>query len=164
VFALATVQTCIIDLIRGSFRYASGKYWDALAKDLKPIHTAVNADAAATALEELEDTRGQRYPALIRLWRNAWSEFIAFLDYDIEIRRVICSTNAIESLERPLPPSRQGPRALPHRAGRDEVPLPGHPLSGPKGTGQTRWAMRCKPALNAFAITFADRTPAAESR
>ena len=97
VFPLATVQTCIIHLIRGTFRYASRKYWDELAKDLKPIYQAVNADAAAAALDVLEDKWGTQYPAMIRLWRNAWTEFIPFLDYDIEIRRVICSTNAIES-------------------------------------------------------------------
>jgi transposase-like protein len=95
VFPLATVQTCIIHLIRGSFRYASRKYWDALSKDLRPIYTAVNAEAAAAALDDLEDKWGAQYPAMIRLWRNAWAEFIPFLDYDLEIRKVICSTNAI---------------------------------------------------------------------
>jgi putative transposase len=98
VFPLATVQTCIIHLIRGSFRYAPRKYWDALAKDLTPIYTAATAEAAAGALDDLEEKWGRQYPAMIRLWRNAWSEFIPFLDYDVEIRRVICSTNAIESL------------------------------------------------------------------
>lgn len=98
VFPLATVQTCIIHLIRGSFRYASRRYWDELSKDLKPIYQAATADAAAQALDDLEDKWGARYPAMIRLWRNAWSEFIPFLDYDLEIRRVICSTNAIESV------------------------------------------------------------------
>lgn len=98
VWPQATVQTCIIHLIRGSFRYASRKYWDELARDLKPIYTAPSAKAAAAALGAVEDKWGRRYPAIIRLWRKAWEEFIPFLDYDIEIRRVICSTNAIESL------------------------------------------------------------------
>ena len=62
---------------------------------------------------------------------NAWAEFIPFLDYDVEIRTVICSTNAIESLERPLPAGGEGPRPLPHRAGRDEMSVPGHPIPGP---------------------------------
>ena len=69
--------------------------------------------------------------AVIRPWENAWAEFIPFLDYDLEIRKVICSTNAIA--ERPLPAGGQGPRSLPDRAGRvdstgDQVPLPGHPV------------------------------------
>ena len=94
----AIVQTCVIHLIRNTFRLASRRDWDALKRDLKPIYTAVNAGAARAALDELADRWGQRYPAIIRLWQNAWDEFIPFLDYDVEIRTVICSTNAIESL------------------------------------------------------------------
>ena len=94
----AIVQTCVIHLIRNTFRLASRCDWDALKRDLKPIYTAVNAGAARAALDELADRRGQRYPAIIRLWNNAWDEFIPFLDYDVEIRTVTCSTNAIESL------------------------------------------------------------------
>jgi putative transposase len=86
VWPATIVQTCIIHLIRGSIRYASRKYWDSLAADLKPIYTAVNADDAAAALEELETKWGARYPAIIRLWRNAWAEFIPFLDYNLESR------------------------------------------------------------------------------
>ncbi len=164
VFPQATVQTCIIHLIRGSFRYASRKYWEALSKDLKPIYTAVNADAAAAALDDLADKWGSRYPAMIRLWRNAWSEFIPFLDYDVEIRRVICSTNAIESLNARY---RRAVKARGHfpteQAAMKCLYLVTRSLD-PKGTGQTRWAVRWKPALNAFAITFADRMPAAEDR
>jgi transposase-like protein len=94
----AIVQTCVIHLIRNTFRLASRRDWDALKRDLRPIYTAVNAEAARAALDDLADKWGKRYPAIIRLWRNAWEEFIPFLDYDIEIRQVICSTNAIESL------------------------------------------------------------------
>jgi putative transposase len=92
------VQTCIVHLIRNTFRLASRRDWDALKRDLKPICTAVNAAAARAALDDLAERWGQRYGAIIRLWENAWEEFIPFLDYDIEIRRVLCSTNAIESL------------------------------------------------------------------
>jgi putative transposase len=163
VFPLATVQTCIIHLIRGSFRYASRRYWEELSKDLKPIYQAVNADAAARALDDLEDKWGTRYPAMIRLWRNAWTEFIPFLDYDIEIRRVICSTNAIESLNARY---RRAVKARGHfpteQAAMKCLYLVTRSLD-PKGTGQTRWAVRWKPALNAFAVTFADRMPAAEN-
>jgi putative transposase len=77
----AIVQTCIIHLIRNTFRLTSRKYWDEIKRDIKPIYTAVNAAAARTAFEELTDKWGQRYPAVIRLWNNAWSEFIPFLDY-----------------------------------------------------------------------------------
>jgi putative transposase len=66
--------------------------------DLKPIYTAVNAVAARIAFDELAERWGSRYPAIVRLWDNAWNEFIPFLDNNIEIRTVLCSTNAIESL------------------------------------------------------------------
>ena len=163
VFPLATVQTCIIHLIRGTFRYASRKYWDELSRDLRPIYTADTPQGAAVALDALEAKWGARYPAMIRLWRTAWAEFIPFLDYDVEIRRVICSTNAIESLNARY---RRAVRARGHfpteQAALKTLYLATRALD-PKGTGQTRWAVRWKPALNAFAITFADRMPAAEN-
>jgi len=93
-----TAGVCIIHLIRNTFRLTSRKYWDELKRGLKPIYTAVNATAARAAFDELAEKWGQRYPAVVRLWDNAWAEFIPFLDYDVEIRRVLCSTNAIESL------------------------------------------------------------------
>jgi len=164
VWPMATVQTCIIHLVRGSFRYASRKYWDELSKDLRPIYTATGPDAAAAALDALDDKWGKRYPAIIRLWRNAWSEFIPFLDYDVEIRKVICSTNAIESLNARY---RRAVKARGHfpteQAAMKCLYLVTRSLD-PKGTGQTRWAVRWKPALNASAITSADRMPAAEDR
>lgn len=65
---------------------------------MKPIYTAPNTTAARAAFDELTERWGKKYGAIIRLWENAWEEFIPFLDYNVEIRRVICSTNAIESL------------------------------------------------------------------
>ena len=163
VFPRAIVQTCLIHLIRGTFRYASRRYWDELSKDLKPIYQAPTADAAAAALDDLDRKWGARYPAIIRLWRTAWDEFIPFLDYDLEIRRVICTTNAIESLNARF---RRAIRARGHfpneQSAMKTLYLVVRSLD-PKGTGQTRWAVRWKPALNAFAITFADRMPAAEN-
>jgi transposase-like protein len=98
VWPLTTVQTCILHLIRNTFHLASKRDWDALKRGIKPIYTAVNAAAAREALDQLAEAWGSRYGAIIRLWEHAWSEFIPFLDYDVEIRKVICSTNAIESL------------------------------------------------------------------
>jgi len=100
---------------------------------------------------------------VIRLWRNAWEEFIPFLDYDVEIRRVICSTNAIESLNARY---RRAIKARGHfpseQAALKCLYLVTRSLD-PTGQGRARWTMRWKPALNAFAITFADRFPAAET-
>jgi putative transposase len=163
VWPLTTVQTCIIHLIRNTFRLASKRDWDALRRDVKPIYTAVNADAARAALGELADNWGQRYPAIIRLWNNAWAEFIPFLDYDIEIRQVLCSTNAIESLNARY---RRAVKARGHfpteQAALKCLYLVTRSLD-PTGQGKARWAMRWKPVLNAFAITFGDRFPAAET-
>jgi transposase-like protein len=157
------VQTCILHLIRNSFRLTSRKYWDALKRDLKAIYTAPNADAAEVALGELEEKWSKKYPAMIRLWRNAWTEFIPFLDYDIEIRRMICSTNAIESLNARY---RRAVRARGHfpteQAAMKCLYLVTRSLD-PTGTGAARWMMRWKPVLNAFAITFGDRWPVAET-
>jgi putative transposase len=152
-------------LLRNSFRIASKRDWDALKKDLKPIYTAATATAAAVALDELdelEETWGGRYSAMIRLWRNAWEEFTPFLDYDPEIRSVLCSTNAIESLNARY---RKAVRARGHfpteQAALKCLYLVTRSLD-PTGKGQTRWTMRWKPALNAFSNTFGDRWPSAE--
>ena len=159
----ATVQACIIHLIRGSFRYASRKDYDALAKDLRPIYTASSAQAAADRPGCPGREVGQRYPAVIKLWRAAWEEFIPFLDYDIEIRRVISSTNAIESLNARYRRAVKARGHFPNEQAALKVLYLVTRSLDPKGTGQTRWAVRWKPALNAFAITFADRMPPAET-
>lgn len=153
----AVVQTCILHLIRNTFRYASKRDWDALAKDLRPIYTAVNEADAAARFAEFTETWGQQYPAIIKLWRSAWSEFIPFLDYDVEIRRVICSTNAIESLNARY---RRATKARGHfpteQAALKCLYLVTRSLD-PTGKGRARWMIKWKPALNAFAITFEGR-------
>jgi putative transposase len=163
VWPQAIVQTCIIHLIRNTFRLASRRYWDEMRHDIKPIYTAVNATAARLAFDDLAEKWGTRYPAIVRLWNNAWEEFIPFLDYDVEIRQVICSTNAIESLNARY---RRAIKARGHfpneQAALKCLYLVTRSLD-PTGTGRARWTTRWKPALNAFAITFADRFPAAET-
>lgn len=94
----AIVQTCVIYVILGTFRYASKRYWEALSKDMRAIFTAPTATAAWAASEELEEKWGKPYPAIPELWRNAGEQFIPFLGYNVEIRRVRFSTNAIEFL------------------------------------------------------------------
>ncbi len=107
--------------------------------------------------EEFSEKWGNPYPAITRLWHNAWSEFVPFLDYDVEIRRIICSTNAIESLNARY---RRAVRARGHfpneQAALKCLYLVTRSLD-PTGKGRARWAMRWKPALNAFAITFEGR-------
>jgi transposase-like protein len=78
---LAIIQTCVLHLIRNTFRLASRRDWDAMARDLRPIYTAATEQAAKERLGEFHATWGERYPAIIRLWNNAWAEFAPFLDY-----------------------------------------------------------------------------------
>ena len=96
--AQAITQTCVINLLRNSFRYASKRDWAAIAKDLKLVYTAASESAALDAFVAFSETWGERYPAIIKLWENAWAEFVPFLAFDKEIRSVICTTNSIESL------------------------------------------------------------------
>jgi transposase-like protein len=153
----AQVQACILHLIRNTFRYASRRDWDELARDLKPVYAAPSAEAAGARFDEFADKWGGQYPAIVNLWRAAWEEFIVFLDYDVEIRKIICSTNAIESLNARY---RRAVRARGHfptdQAALKCLYLVTRSLD-PTGRGRTRWTMRWKPALNAFAITFAGR-------
>src|SRR3954463_1347058 len=91
VWPLTIVQTCIVHLLRNTFRLASRRDWDRLKRDGLLNYTAPNEAAAGAALDDVTDSWGARYPAIIRLWENAWAEFIPFLAYDVEIRTVICS-------------------------------------------------------------------------
>src|SRR6478735_4608756 len=92
------VQTCIVHLLRNSFRYASKRDWAQIAKDLKPVYTAASESEALDRFAEFSGKWEKRYPAIIRLWENAWAEFVPFLRFDRDIRTVICTTNAIESI------------------------------------------------------------------
>ena len=100
---------------------------------------------------------------MIRLWGNVWTEFVPFLDHDIEIRKVLCSTNALEGLNACF---RRAVRARGHfpneQAALKTLYLTVKSLD-PKGTGQTRWGMALETPLNIFATTFADRMPAAST-
>jgi len=159
VWELTTVQACILHLIRNTFRYASRKYWDQIGHDLRPVYTAAKLAEAKARFEEFADKWGKPYPAITMLWQNAWSEFVPFLDYDVEIRKIICSTNAIESLNARY---RRAVRVRGHfpneQAALKCLYLTTRSLD-PTGKGKARWATRWKPALNAFAITFEGRIP-----
>ncbi len=159
----ATVQTCVAHLVRNSLRYAAKRHWSRITAELREIYTAPTVTAAESRFEEFADKWEPQYPAMIGMWRRSWPEFVPFLDYDVEIRKVLCSTNAIESLNARF---RRAVRARGHfpneQAALKTLYLTVRSLD-PKGTGQTRWGMRWKPALNAFATTFADRMPAAST-
>lgn len=143
--------------IGNTFRLASRRDWDAMARDLRPVYTAATEQAAKERLAAFHATWGSTYPAIVRLWDNAWTEFAPFLDYSPEIRTVIYSTNAIESLNARF---RRATRARGHfpneQAALKCLYLVVRSLD-PTGKGRKRWMNRWKPALNAFAITFEGR-------
>lgn len=154
---LAVIQTCVLHLIRNTFRLASRRDWAKMAKDLRPVYTAPSEQAAKERLDDFHEIWGERYPAIKGLWDNAWTEFAPFLDYSPDIRRVIYSTNAIESLHARM---RRATRARWHFPN-DQAALKCLYMVvrslDPTRRGKRRWMNRWKPALNAFAITFEGR-------
>jgi putative transposase len=99
VFAATTLQTCIVHLIRNSLDFASWKDRKALAAAIKPIYTAVSAEAAQAELDAFEaGPWGQKFPTVVSAWRRAWDKVIPFFAFPPEVRRVIYTTNAIESV------------------------------------------------------------------
>ncbi|NLU79628.1 hypothetical protein HCA58_14795 [Micromonospora sp. HNM0581] len=92
------VQRCIIHLLDNTFRYASKRDWGEVARDIKPVYTAPSEQAALDAFAEFSDKWEKRYPAIVRLWSDAWAEMVPFLPFGTETRTVVCTTNAIESI------------------------------------------------------------------
>lgn len=102
-FPKTTVQTCIVHLIRNSLDYASWKERKAIAAALRPIYTAATAEAAREALENFASSAwGEKYPTIVQCWRRAWENVIPFFAFPPEVRRVIYTTNVIESLHMQL--------------------------------------------------------------
>jgi len=156
----AVTQTCIVHLLRNSFRYASKRDWAAIAKDLKPVYAAASETGALDRFAEFSGTWEARYPAIVKLWESAWAEFVPFLAFDREIRSIICTTNAIESLNARF---RRSVKARGHfpteQAALKHLYLVILSLD-PTGRGRQRWSNRWKAALNAFDITFDGRLSA----
>lgn len=151
------VQQCIVHLIRNSFRYAGRQHRDGIVKALKPVYTAPSEQAAKDRFADFTAEWGQRYPAIVRLWESSWAEFVPFLEYDVEIRRVICTTNAIESINARYRRAVRARGHFPNEAAALKCLYLVTRSLDPTGGGRARWVMRWKPALNAFAITFAGR-------
>jgi putative transposase len=151
------VQTCIVHLLRNSFKYASKRDWAEVAKDLKPVYTAPSETAALDAFAEFSGKWEKRYPAIIRLWENAWAEFTPFLQFDNEIRTVICTTNAIESINARLRRAVNARGHFPTEAAALKCLYLAVMSLDPTGKGRKRWSNRWKGALNAFDITFEGR-------
>jgi putative transposase len=155
VFPATTVQTCIVHLIRHSLKYVPRRHYEQVAKDLRPIYTAIDADQALNALEAFEEKWGQQLPVIGQAWRAAWEHVTPFMAFTPEVRRVIYTTNAIEALNRQLRkavktkghfPSEDAARKLIYLAIQNAVP---------QWTRTRAWTK----ALLAFKIHFGDRLP-----
>lgn len=98
VWPYATVQTCVVHLVRNSLRLTSQKDWQKVTIGLRRIYTAATMEQAEDEFETFAATWEPKYPAMIRSWRSSWGEFVPFLEFPAEIRTMIYTTNAIESL------------------------------------------------------------------
>ena len=155
IFPKTVVQTCVVHLIRHSLKYVPRREREQVARDLKPIYTASDADAAQQALEAFDDKWGKRFPVITQTWLNAWEYVTPFLAFPPEVRRVIYTTNAVEALNRQLRkaiktkghfPTEDAARKLIYLAITNAVPA---------WTKTRNWTT----ALLAFKIHFADRLP-----
>jgi putative transposase len=160
VWPQATVQTCVVHLIRNAMKFVSYSDRKKVAAALKPIYGAPTIDAAADALDTFELEWGDRYAAVVAMWRANWERFTPFLQFPAEIRKIIYTTNAIESLNYQL---RKITKTKGHFPTDDAVLKIlylglrniGNHRGGDLGTGTWGWNR----ALNAFAIAFPGRLP-----
>ncbi len=102
VFPQAWVQTCIVHQIRASLRYVNYKHRRPLAKDLRPVYCAPNADAALIELERFDEVWGARYPMIAQAWRRDWEHITPFLALPEPLRKVVYTTNTIEAMHRQI--------------------------------------------------------------
>jgi putative transposase len=161
VWPQAITQTCVVHLLRASFRYAARQDWDKISKALKPVYTAPTQDVAEEKFLEFGETWGKKYPAIVKLWENAWAEFVPFLQFDTEIRRVVCTTNAIESVNARIRKAVRSRGHFPNEQAAIKCVYMAVMSLDPTGQGRKRWSQRWKAALNAFEITFDGRLSAA---
>ena len=155
VFPATTLQTCIVHLIRNSLDFASWKDRKALAAAIKPIYTAVSAEAAEAELDAFEvGPWGQKFPTVVSAWRRAWDKVIPFFAFPPEVRRVIYTTNAIESVNARL---RKIIKTRGHFPSDDAATkliwLALRNITADWGRAGHNW----KAAMNQFAILYEDR-------
>ncbi|WP_438939221.1 IS256 family transposase [Burkholderia lata] len=150
-----TVQTCIVHLIRNSLEYASYKDRKALAAALRPIYAAASEEAAQQALQDFADGPwGAKYPTIVQSWQRAWEHVVPFYVFPPEIRRVVYTTNAIESLNMQLRKIIKTRGHFPN----DEAAIKLLWLALRNVLAKTvRSAFDWKSAMNQFAILFGER-------
>lgn len=154
------VQTCVVHLMRNSFKYASKADWPAVGSALKMIyHAPTVAEAEARFADFCKDWT-EKYPVIGKLWERSWSEFVPFLQFDREIRRIVCTTNAIESVNARIRKAVKARGHFPTEHAALKCVYMAVMALDPTGQGRARWTQRWKPALNAFDIAFDGRLSA----
>jgi putative transposase len=155
VFPRTQIQTCIVHLIRNSLNYVAWKYRKGLADELRSIYQAPNADAALAALDAFEQSpSGAKYPPIVQIWRRQWPQVIPFFAYPPEVRRILYTTNAIESLHMRLRKIVKNRGHFPNdEAATKLLFLALRNISKKWNMPQHNW----KEAANQFAIVFGDR-------
>jgi putative transposase len=155
IFPKTTVQTCLVHLIRASLRYVPRRERERVARDLKPIYTAKDADQAQAELEAFDEKWGRRFPVITQAWLNAWEHVIPFLAFPDEVRRVIYTTNAIEALNRQLRKAIKTKGSFPNEDAARKLVYLALQNAVPQWTRTRNWTT----ALLAFKIHFGDRVP-----
>ncbi len=149
------MQTCIVHLIRHSLRYVPRRSYDQVGKDLRPIYTAIDADAALAALEAFEEKWDEKLPVIGQAWRNSREYITPFLSFEPEVRRVIYTTNAIEALNRQLRKTIKTKGSVPSEDAARKLVYLSIQNAVPQWTQTRGWTK----ALLAFKIQFGDRLP-----
>jgi len=155
IYPQTVVQTCIVHLIRHSLKYVPRREREQVARDLKPIYTAVDADHAQAALEAFDDKWGSRFPVITQAWLNAWEHVTPFLAFPPELRRVVYTTNAIEALNRQLRKAIKTKGHFPNEEAARKLIYLAITNAVPAWTRTRNWTT----ALLAFKIHFGDRLP-----
>jgi len=154
VFPQTQIQLCIVHMIRNSVKYVNWKDRKGVCQDLKSIYTSATEQQAELALDAFSDKWDIKYPTISKMWRNHWEHVIPFFDYPADIRRVIYTTNAIESLNRSLRKVIKTKGAFPNDAAIMKIFYLALANIAKKWTVPIRpW----KDAMSQFAIRFAGR-------
>lgn len=156
VFPQTMVQTCIVHLVRYSLNFCSYKDKKQVAADLKTVYSAKDADAAQERLAEFEEKWGEQYPSIGQSWRRNWEQVIPFFAFPKDVRRIIYTTNAIESLNASIRKIIKSRGQFPNDDAAVKLIYLAIQNAG-HVAGKTVWGW--KTALNQFAIMFEDRMP-----
>jgi len=156
VYPQTAVQLCVVHMVRHSLNYVSWKMRKAVASDLRSVYAATTLEAARAALDAFEQQWGSDYPPIVQSWRRNWDRITPFFDYPPEVRRIIYTTNAIESVNMSLRKITKNRGSFPS----DEALLKLFYLA--LNNIAKRWTMpvqNWKPVLNRFTIQFGERMP-----